>query len=201
MIERGIDRLSRALAAPHSRRRAMLAAAAALLGAQGLPAAAKRRATGNKPKNQRQHKNKDGKKKGKKSTIPGNCERFVISAGPDKNDKFKHIDDDLLIELIPKGGKGGVKVLLNDHDGTVNGTVHGKTGRHLSVDPFTAKVGDQIFIRATNAQKGGCELDDIWLHCIEGRGGEMQLTKRIRPEKCDGDQLDRPFLETRIRIR
>jgi hypothetical protein len=196
MIERGIDRLSRALTAPHSRRRAMLAAALVLTGAQGLPAAAQRRATGNKPKTQRQHKNKDGKKKDKKSTIPRSCERFVISAGPEKNDTFKHIDDDLFIELIPKGRNVHREVLLKDDNGLPNGD----NGKHLTVKPFTAQIGDRIHIVATNAEKGGCELDEIWLHCIEGKGGEMRLTKRIKPEKCNGDQLG-AFLNALIRIR
>jgi hypothetical protein len=196
MIERGIDRLSRALAAPHSRRRAMLAAALVLTGAQGLPAAAQRRATGNKPKTQRQHKNKDGKKKDKKSTIPRSCERFVISAGPEKNDKFKHIDDDLFIELIPKGRNVHREVLLKDDNGLPNGD----NGKHLSVKPFTAKVGDQIFIRATNEQEGGCELDEIWLHCIDRGGGSVRLTKRIKPDKCDGNHTG-VFFESRLRIR
>jgi hypothetical protein len=192
MIERGIDRLARAMAVPHSRRQAALAVAAALTGAHALPAAAQRRATDNKSKNHRRNKNKDGKK----STIPRNCERFVISAGPDEKDKFKHIDDDLFIELIPKGRNVHREVLLKDDNGLPNGD----NGKHLSVKPFTAKIGDRIHIVATNAEKGGCELDEIWLHCIEGKGGEMRLTKRIKPEKCNGDQLG-AFLNALIRIR
>jgi hypothetical protein len=177
MIERGIDRLARALAAPRSRRQAVLAAASAFAGAHVLPETTKGRASDKKPRNQDRNKNKDRKKKGKKSAIPSNCERFVISAGPDKDDKFKHIDDDLFIELIPKG-----------------------RNVHRGVKPFTAKIGDRIHIVATNAEKGGCELDEIWLHCIEGKGGEMRLTKRIRPENCNGDQLG-SFLNALIRIR
>jgi hypothetical protein len=196
MIERGIDRLARALAAPHSRRQAVHTVAAALTGVHALPAAAQHPGTDKKPRNQDRNKNKDRKKNDKKSTIPRNCERFVISAGPDKDDKFKHIDDDLFIELIPKGRNVHREVLLKDDNGLPNGD----NGKHLSVKPFTAKIGDRIHIVATNAEKGGCELDEIWLHCIESKGGEMRLTKRIKPENCNGDQLG-AFLNALIRIR
>ena len=194
MIERGIDRLARVLAQPHSRRHAVLAAAVALTCAGPLPSAARRRATDEKPNHR--HRNKDDKKRSKKSTISRDCEHFVIAAGPDENDKFKHIDDDLTIVLFPKGRNGRPKVLFKDDNKLPNGN----GGKHLSVDPFTAHVGDRIEITATNAVGGGCELDGFWLHCTEGKGGMVQLTKRIRPEKCDGNKTG-VFFDKVLRIR
>ena len=43
------------------------------------------------------------------------CKRFVITAGPNRNDRFQHTDDDLLIEIIPKNG-GPAKTVLNDNN-------------------------------------------------------------------------------------
>jgi len=107
----------------------------------------------------------------------------VISAGPDRDDKFQHIDDDLLIELIPKGKKGGAKTLLEDDNDSPNGN----DGDHLKVNPFTARVGDKIHIVARNEVAGGCELDEIWLHCIDGRGGRVKLLAATTPEECRSD--------------
>jgi hypothetical protein len=120
----------------------------------------------------------------------------MISAGPDSKDRFQHTDDDLLIEIIPKKG-GGAKVVFDDDNDAPNGP----NGDHLGVTPFTARVGDQVRIVARNEVGGGCELDEIWLHCIEGRGGKVKLTDSISPEQCrsDANRIG-VFFETTIRI-
>ena len=53
--------------------------------------------------------------------------------------------------------------------------------------PFSAKVGAEVHIVARNEVAGGCELDEIWLHCLEGRGGKVKLTGRISPRECGRD--------------
>ena len=50
--------------------------------------------------------------------------------------------------------------------------------------PFSAKVGDQDHVVARNEVLEGCQLDEIWLHCIEGRGGKVKLAERISPAEC-----------------
>ena len=127
------------------------------------------------------------------------CRRFEISAGPKRGGKFKHIDDDLLIVLIPKGKKGRRRKILFEDD---NGEANGDNGKHLKVDPFKARVGDRIQIIARNAQTGGCELDEIWLHCTESGGGKVRLSKRITPEDCRADwNRIGVFFEKVVRIR
>ena len=78
---------------------------------------------------------------------------------------------------------------------------NGPNGEHLSVAPFTARVGDQVHIVARNEVAGGCELDEIWLQCVEGRGGKVKLTDSITPEECrsDADHVG-VFFETTVRI-
>jgi hypothetical protein len=58
-----------------------------------------------------------------------------------------------------------------------------------------------VHIVARNEVVGGCELDEIWLHCVEGRGGKVKLTDRITPEECESDanQIG-VFFETTVRI-
>jgi hypothetical protein len=162
-----IDRLARALAQPRSRRQAIAAVGAAILGGSTSPALGARRA--------RQRTKQNG-------AFPRKCRRFIITAGPNRNDRFEHTDDDLLIEIIPKG-RGQPKIVFNDDNGSPNGP----NGDHLRVEPFSARVGDRVHIVARNAVAGGCELDEIWLHCIEGRGGKIKLTDRITPEECSDD--------------
>jgi hypothetical protein len=174
MKEPGIDGLARLLAASGTRRLALGvfgAAVSGLLGREGAQA---------------------------KSAFPKDCRRFVVSAGSGRDDKFQHIDDDLRIELIPKGKKGGAKVLLDDDNRAPNGN----DGAHLKIPPFTARVGDRIHIVATNAVAGGCELDEIWLHCIEGKGGKVKLTDRITPEECaaNADKVG-VFFDRTVRIK
>ena len=68
--------------------------------------------------------------------------------------------------------------------------------------PFTARVGDQVHIVARNEVVGGCELDEIWLHCVEGRGGKVKLTDSITPEECQSDaNRIGVFFETTVRIK
>lgn len=139
---------------------------------------------------------KNGKDKAKETGFSATCKRFLISAGPTKTDRFKHIDDDLFIELLPAGGNP--KVLFKDDNNAPNGP----GGSHPTVDPFTAKVGDRIRIVARNEVAGGCELDAIWLHCLEGKGGSVKLLDAITPNECkkDADTVG-VFLDTTVRIR
>ena len=190
MEERSFDRLARALTAQGTRRRLALVGAAVVLitGAAAPGGARQRRDRPRRDRDSGRKRNEDDKAKRKRDknrgrvTVPfaRNCDRFVISAGPSPNDKFKHIDDDLHIELIAKGKRGGIRVLLRDDNNSPNGP----DGDHLRVEPFEARVGDRIHIVARNEVSGGCELDAIWLHCTQGGNGRVKLTDRITPEEC-----------------
>jgi hypothetical protein len=206
MQQSSIDRVARVLARAGSRRRALVALSASLFNAGFAPVSGKKKkgdSSRNTQRKRRKDKQRDGKNgndnsRGKDEGFPRDCRRFVIAAGPDRDDKFRHIDDDLHIVLIPKGKKGGSKVLLEDDNNSPNGN----NGDHLKVNPFTAKVGDKIRIEARNEVVGGCELDEIWIHCIEGRGGKVKLTDAITPEDCRSDQNRVGVFEDRtVRIR
>lgn len=147
-----------------------------------------------KSKNNKNKRAKKGKAKG--TGFSAKCERFVISAGPNRTDRFKHTDDDLFIELLPAGGNP--KVLFKDDNDAPNGP----GGSHLAVEPFDAQVGDRIRIVARNEVAGGCELDAIWLHCIEKKGGSVKLLDAITPAECkkNADKVG-VFLDTTVRIR
>jgi hypothetical protein len=182
MRETVVDVLARAFAASASRRRALAIAGSMVIGAN--PVRARRRRDSN------QRRSTGG------AAFSRTCGRFVISAGPNRNDEFQHIDDNLLIEIIPRDG-GASKTVLNDNNNGPNGP----NGEHLSVAPFTARVGDQVHIVARNEVTGGCELDEIWLQCVEGRGGKVKLTDSITPEECRSDADDiGVFFETTVRI-
>jgi len=182
MRQTGIDQVARALAVSGSRRQALAIAATMIISAE--PVAARRL--------------RDSREQGstRGSAFSRKCKRFVITAGPNRNDQFQHTDDDLLIEIIPKNGDPA-KTVLNDNNKEPNGP----NGEHLSVAPFTARVGDQVHIVARNEVTGGCELDEIWLQCVEGRGGKVKLTDSITPEECrsDADHIG-VFFETTVRI-
>jgi hypothetical protein len=180
----GFDLLARALASPRSRREALIAAGFIVLGAVPHRAPAQR-----KQRNQPQRGSIG-------SGFSRKCRRFIITAGPGRADAFQHTDDDLLIEVIPRRG-GSTKVVFDDDNNSPNGN----NGEHLRVSPFTARVGDEIHIVARNEVAGGCELDEMWLHCIEGRGGKVQLTEQILPEDCQPDaNAIGVFFETTVRI-
>ena len=181
----GIDLLAWVIALPRSRRQALVAAGAVIIGAFGRGAAARP-----KQSEQAQRRTRGG------VGFPRKCRHFIITAGPNRDDRFQHTDDDLLIEVIPRKGDRA-KVVFNDDNNSPNGD----NGEHLSVDPFAARVGDEIHIVARNEVAGGCELDEIWLHCIEGRGGKVKLTDRILPEDCQA-HANRVgvFFETTVRI-
>jgi len=182
MRQTAIDLLARVLAGSGSRRQVLTIAGAMVLG--GTSVEARRR--------------KDSAERGstRGAAFSRKCKRFVITAGPNRNDRFQHTDDDLLIEIIPKNGDPA-KTVLNDNNKAPNGP----NGEHLSVAPFTARVGDQVHIVARNEVTGGCELDEIWLQCVEGRGGKVKLTDSITPDECRGD-ADHigVFFETTVRI-
>lgn len=141
-------------------------------------------------------RSRKGRKKAKGTGFPASCEEFLISAGPSTADRFKHIDDDLLIELLP--ARGTPRVLFKDDNDLPNGP----GGSHPTVDPFTAKVGDRIRIVARNEVAGGCELDAIWLHCLEGKGGSVKLLDAVTPKKCKKNaNAVGVFVDTTVRIR
>jgi hypothetical protein len=170
MQSHAIDQIARALTRPRPRRQAGLALTAVLLGSTTARA-----------------QSGSGTASGEitiEAKIPRSCRHFEISAGPRRGGKFKHIDDDLLIVLIPKGKRGRRRTILFEDD---NGEANGDNGKHLKVAPFKARVGDRIQIIAKNAQAGGCELDEIWLHCTEAGGGKKRLSKRITREDCRDD--------------
>lgn len=188
-------------------RRSLALLAAALPAALILPAGAKDKSpldrrrkraekrSGKRSSGKSRGKGKD-KKKAKETGFSASCERFLISAGPSKTDRFKHIDDDLMIELLPAGGNP--KVLFKDDNDSPNGP----GGSHPTVDPFTAQVGDRIRIVARNEVAGGCELDAIWLHCLEGKGGSVKLLDAVTPNECKKDaNTVGVFLDTTVRIR
>lgn len=188
-------------------RRSLALLAAALPAALIVPAGAKdqsqldrrrkraEKRSGKRSSGKSRGKGKD-KKKAKETGFSASCERFLISAGPSKTDRFKHIDDDLMIELLPAGGNP--KVLFKDDNDSPNGP----GGSHPTVDPFTAQVGDRIRIVARNEVAGGCELDAIWLHCLEGRGGSVKLLDAVTPNECKKDaNTVGVFLDTTVRIR
>lgn len=183
MRQTAVDLLARALAVPGSRRQALAVAGAMIMGADTVAARRRRKS------------DRRGSTRG--TTFSRKCRRFVITAGPNRNDRFQHTDDDLLIEIIPKKG-GTAKTVFNDNNKAPNGP----NGDHLIVPPFTARVGDQVHIVARNEVAGGCELDEIWLHCIEGRGGKVKLTDSISPEECrsDANRIG-VFFETTVRIK
>ena len=178
-----IDLLARVLAVSGSRRQALAVAGAFIFDATSV--AARRR--------------KDSSERGstRGAAFSRKCKRFVITAGPNRNDRFQHTDDDLLIEIIPKSG-GAAKTVFNDNNKAPNGP----NGEHLSVAPFTARVGDQVHIVARNEVAGGCELDEIWLQCVDGRGGKVKLTDSISPDEYrdDANRIG-VFFETTVRIK
>jgi hypothetical protein len=183
MRQTAVDLLARALAMPGSRRQALAVAGALIIGAE--PSTARRR--------------RDSEQRGstRGTAFSRKCRRFVISAGPNRNEKFDNIDDDLFIAIIPRNG-GAAKTVFNDDNNAPNGP----NGDHLSVPPFTARVGDQVHIVARNEVAGGCELDEIWLHCVEGRGGKVKLTDSITPAECQSDANRMGvFFETTVRIK
>jgi hypothetical protein len=210
MAQSTTDHFSRFLATLQGRR-SLAAVVAALSTSLVMPAGAKdksplerRRKRAEKRSEKRSGgksrgngKNK-GKKKGKarETGFSASCERFLISAGPSKTDRFKHIDDDLFIELLPAGGPPRV-LFKDDNDGP-----NGPGGSHPTVDPFAAQVGDRIRIVARNEVAGGCELDAIWLHCLEGKGGSVKLLDAVTPAKCKkAANTVGAFLDTTVRIR
>jgi hypothetical protein len=185
MQHQAFDRLARALAQPRSRRRELVALGGALLGATAIPLSMRAQTVASDEVTV-------------EAAFPKDCRKFQISAGPSRGDKFKHIDDDLFIELIPKGHNRRRETLLNDDNGSPNGP----NGDHIKGPEFKARVGDRIHVVARNAQEGGCELDEIWLHCIENPGGKIRLFNRISPRDCrkDADKIGVFFDETK-RIR
>lgn len=204
MLDQSIDQLAHALARVGTRRQATGVIGAALLGLAGnsgrVAQGESETSVLDKRRNRAERRSSRNRRKdgaGNRDTISRSCRRFVISAGPSPNDRFEHIDDDLLIELIPKSRNKSVQVILDDDNKSPNGP----GGSHPKPPPFKAKVGDRVHIVARNEVAGGCELDEIWLHCTDAGGGKVKLTEAITPDECESD-ADRTgiFFETTVRI-
>ncbi len=89
-------------------------------------------------------------------------------------------------------------MLFNDDNDAPNGP----GGSHPTVDPFTAEVGGRIRVVACNEAAGGCELDAVWLRCLEGKGGSVKLLDAVTPaERRKNANTVGVFLDTMVRIR
>ena len=183
MQQSAVDLLARALGVSRSRRKALIFIGAIVIGADSTAA--------------RRRTNSGQRRSTRRTPSSQACTQFVIAAGPHKNDRFQHTDDDLRIEIIPTGG-GAAKTVFDDNNNAPNGP----NGDHLRVPPFTARVGDQVHIVASNDVAGGCELDEIWLHCVEGQGGKMKLADGVSRTQCQGNaNRIGVFFETTVRIK
>ena len=97
-----------------------------------------------------------------------------------------------IVLTLHSGNQSGESVMPDQADlwkrcSDNNHAPSGANGDHLGVAPFSAKVGDQDHIVARNGVPGSCQLGEIWLHCIEGRGGKVKLADRISPAECRRD--------------
>ena len=122
------------------------------------------------------------------------CTRFVLAAGENPITKFRHVDDDFLVEVRPKTG-GGWRQIYFDNSGGANDV----NGAHISPIEFRANVGDKLRITVFNRQAGGCEFDEVWLFCKGDRRGKCIL----RAYQCtsnEGSRLEEFItFETRIK--
>lgn len=164
------DGLAERFAAAQSRRRMLLGVGAALAAAGGTSAQVA------------------------EDEARGGCSTFILAAGPNRDDKFKHVDDDFKVELRRKSGRRW-ETIFDDNDGQPNdGT------KHIKPIEFRAKEGDLLRITATNRVAGGCGLDEVYLYCKNGGRGKRLLERYLcRPEEEDklGVFLDETF---RIRV-
>ena len=72
---------------------------------------------------------------------------------------------------------------------------------HAFRAPFL-ELAEDIRIVARNEVAGGCELDAIWLHCLEGKGGSVKLLDPVTPNECKKNaNTVGVFLDTTVRIR
>jgi hypothetical protein len=159
------DRVIRVLGRPGSRRTAVGAAVAAMAAAAGsrlAPVAA----------------------------FDRNCDEFVLAARNEK--KFRHVDDNLLVEVQPKNSNRWRVVWDDTDDNNVN-----FEGEPFRIKRFRAEVGDRLRIRAFNLE-GPCDLDEIWLFCANGRGSGRRLLQRFGP---DNTCPEGEFLDETVRIR
>lgn len=130
------------------------------------------------------------------------CTRFIISAGTDPDDKFRHVDDDLTIELVRKG-KRKPKSLVTD----TNGTPNGEDGRHIKPVKFRARVGDRIRIAVRNSVGTGeddaCEFDGAWLYCDERGSRGKQVIRKFKRTEVDGKRCKSgaDFIDETFRIK
>lgn len=128
-------------------------------------------------------------------TFSSGCDRFILAAGDRRDTKFEHVDDDFGVEIKRKGKKNWERVYVDD-DGFIN---EDNGNRHADPIKFDARVGDKIRIVASNAEPGGCGLDEIWLFCERGGDGK-RLLKRYY---CTDSEKSRTgvFLDETFRIK
>ena len=89
-------------------------------------------------------------------------------------------------------------MLFNDDNDAPNGP----GGSHPTVDPFVAEVSGRIRDVARNEAAGGCELDAVWLRCLERKGGSVKLLDTVTPAECRKNvNTVGVFLDTMVRIR
>jgi hypothetical protein len=97
------------------------------------------------------------------------CDRFVLVGENKRKGWWDNVDDNMLIELFPKGSKRSEVIWDDTTDNQVN-----YQGQPFRIKEFDARVGDKIQITAYNVE-GTCELDEIWLFCADGgRGKRMR---------------------------
>lgn len=131
-----------------------------------------------------------------------NCRRFILSAGSNPEDKFRHVDDDLLVELQRKGRRGWKTIFEDD-----NGTPNNEKGRIKPVK-FRARVGDKLRITVHNSEGTGspddsCEFDGAWLFCDErGSRGKQVVRRYQRTRVGSGNcRANANFIEETFRIK
>jgi len=121
------------------------------------------------------------------------CRKFVLAPSRDPDQKFRHVDDNLLVEVIKKGSRGRTETVWDDTDD--NNVNFG--GENFRIPAFKARVGDRLRVRAYNLG-GPCELDELWLFCKGSRRGRRLSTGFERKESCP---TDRPFFDETFRIK
>ncbi len=123
-----------------------------------------------------------GSNRAEAAAFDRDCTRFILSAGSDPARKFRHVDDDLLVEIQRKGRRKWKTVFEDDND-----TPNNDKGR-INPVKFRARVGDKLRITVNNTAGTGnddsCEFDGAWLFCDE-RGSR-------------GKQVVRKFSQTRV---
>lgn len=135
-----------------------------------------------------------GTRFGEAEALDRNCTRFILAAGDRKDDRFRHVDDDLKVQLQRKGSRRW-KTIFEDDDGTAN-----DGGDHIRPIEFRAEYGDKIRIIGTNRQAGGCGLDEVYLFCTRGQRGK-RLMARYKCTAAEGDKINFVFVDEVFRLK